>query len=245
MSGWAHAISGRGNRPSFLRMSAVDAHTGLAGFVAATLGLYGRLRHGLGHHATTSLLSVALTAGSETFLEGESRLPVPFAQLDPGQTGTGPWSRIHRTSDGWVALDVAPVDRSRLLTALRVDGPDDLGPALAALATTEAVAAVEDAGVPVEIVRTGQPECLLRPRVGVRGRGRRPGTGLAGRLAGGAQRLLDGACRPAPQRPRCPRNRRAHRRCPDRARLWCRRDRPAARVGPGGRPGTGRDRTAR
>jgi crotonobetainyl-CoA:carnitine CoA-transferase CaiB-like acyl-CoA transferase len=152
LSGWGHGISGPGNRPSWLRMSAMDCVTGLAGFVASTLSLLHRERTGVATTAATSLLAVAVTFSSETLLTGSDNAPAPYRPVDENQTGFSPWARIYRAIDGWIAVS-ATTDAHRL-GMIRVLGtdPTTFESSIAWRASGELLRSLEQEGVPCERV---------------------------------------------------------------------------------------------
>jgi crotonobetainyl-CoA:carnitine CoA-transferase CaiB-like acyl-CoA transferase len=174
VSGAEYMLAGEGNRPAWLRNSAMDVQTGLMGFIAAVLGLLERKRSGRGVALSTSLLATAAMTSSETMLVDGQPLPLPEA--DQAQTGIDWWHRIYPTADGWIAVDASDGDsRGRLLSGLSVSSPVEVAARMAELDTHAVVSRLEASGVPVEIVARQAGEAFLERELGRAG-------GLADRL---------------------------------------------------------------
>lgn len=170
LSGWAHGISGPGNRPSWLRMSAIDCLTGVANFVGITLALFARERTGRPATATSSLLAVAVTFSGETLLAGAAREPVALVPVNVEQTGMDPWACIYRAEDGWLAIS-AKTDAQRAGVA-RVLGAEPTGFVGLVRGRTldDVVAELEHEGVPVERVMLDHRDAFFDAEL-VRGSG--------------------------------------------------------------------------
>jgi crotonobetainyl-CoA:carnitine CoA-transferase CaiB-like acyl-CoA transferase len=177
LSGWGHGISGPGQRPSWLRMSCMDAHTGLATFAGVTLALVGRQRTGRAGRASSSLLAVGATSVSETLLAGPDLQPTGYAPVTPDQTGIGPWQRIYEARDGWVAVSAhRDEERAAMVAALGVDS-DAFPTAIAERAVSDVVQLLERAGVPVEAVALDNRDRFFDAELAA-------GTGLVRRVTG-------------------------------------------------------------
>lgn len=182
LSGWAHGISGDGQRPSWLRMSAMDCMTGLANFVAVALALYDRERHGRSLSTATSLMATAVTFASETLLDGDGEI-APCPPVTPDQTGLGPWERIHQARDGWVAI-WARDDRERqalaaALAATPADDGSDVAATIASMDASDVAERLEAAGIPVEIVNLDHRDAMFDRELTI-------GSGLVRRVEGSA-----------------------------------------------------------
>lgn len=153
LSGWSRGIVGPHGRPTWLRNSTMDTHTGLAVFLGAVTGLYQRAVTGRAHRVSTSLLAVAVSSASESLLAGPGHTPTPIVPVTDDQTGVSPHHRIYHTRTGWVAVAaLAPAERSALLRTAGVDTADGLEAAFAEREAEELSAALDAAGVPAERV---------------------------------------------------------------------------------------------
>jgi crotonobetainyl-CoA:carnitine CoA-transferase CaiB-like acyl-CoA transferase len=144
------------NPPSLVRTPVCDAGSGTAAAVAALAGLLGRLRHGSGTWADTSLIRVgaAYVAGRALSLEGRPDSP----QLGADQYGTGPLCRLYATTDGWLFLVAPPEGWPRIRAALNLAADTDpaaLAEALAPRSLSESLAVLRDGGAGATEVRTG------------------------------------------------------------------------------------------
>ena len=154
--GWESLGAGEGNPPTWHRFGFMDHQCALSSALATVLALYQRDRTGEGQAVAASLLGAGVLTASETFvLPDGTTHPVPT--IDAEQTGTGPGYRIVQVADGWVA--VAATTGGQLRGLAEVAGVDDPARAAAALkdrGLAEVLAALGEAGVPSEHVRTDQ-----------------------------------------------------------------------------------------
>ncbi|MFV0306376.1 MAG: CoA transferase [Desertimonas sp.] len=161
VSGWAHGISGAGQRPSWLRMSAMDCMTGLANFVGVAAALVGQRRLGGAGRADTSLLATATTFASETLLVGPDMTPARYPTIDRDQTGVAPWCRIFEVADGWVAVSACTASEREAMARVFGAPPARFGAAVRGRTTDQLVGALEHAGVPVERVALDHRDALF------------------------------------------------------------------------------------
>lgn len=162
LGGWTKGIVGPHGRPSWLRNSSMDTHTGLAVFLGGALGLYQRATTGHAGRVSTSLLAVAVSSTSESLLAGPDLQPTPITPVDDEQTGVSPHHRIYRVDPGWVAVAaLTATQRKALLEVAGVDTEDALEVALARRAPVELVAALDAAGVPSERVAEGNRDAFF------------------------------------------------------------------------------------
>jgi len=151
--GWEVAGAGQGNPPMWHRFGFMDHQCAMSSIVSTLLALRRRDATGVGQVAAGSLLGPGVLTTSETFRLANGQL-VPFPTLDHDQTGVSVGRRIISTSGGWVAV---AADRADQIDALcQVAGVDDatkVPDALASRPIGSVVAALEAAGVPVEVVR--------------------------------------------------------------------------------------------
>jgi crotonobetainyl-CoA:carnitine CoA-transferase CaiB-like acyl-CoA transferase len=146
-------ISGPGNRPTWLRNSAMDCHTGLNLFLGVVLGLYQRRATGTAGRVSTSLLAAASLATSESLLSGPDLVPTPITAVTPDQTGVSPFYRIYELSDGWVAIAAMSAEEQRaFLKVAGATAADDLAARLRHRDVSGVLADLEGARVPAERV---------------------------------------------------------------------------------------------
>ncbi|ETB31069.1 acyl-CoA transferase [Mycobacterium avium subsp. hominissuis 10-5606] len=154
LSGWEQHISGPGNRPTWLRNSAMDSQAGLSLFLASMIALYQRATTGHSSPARTSLLGVAAMSSSETVVLADGGV-TPFSAIDAHQTGISPYYRIYEACDGWVAVAaVREPQRRALHEALGEACVSGFPSLIAELPAAEVLARLADAGVPAELVVT-------------------------------------------------------------------------------------------
>jgi crotonobetainyl-CoA:carnitine CoA-transferase CaiB-like acyl-CoA transferase len=159
-SGWEVAGGGPGNPPIWHRMGTMDHANAFSSLFATLLALRHRERTGEGQFLTSSILGAAVVTASELYLGADGALP-PFPEIDPGQHGIAPGYRIYRTEgaggEGYVAVAALSQERlAALLSVAGVERAEQLEDALRAREQRELADALEAAGVPAEIVRTGQ-----------------------------------------------------------------------------------------
>jgi crotonobetainyl-CoA:carnitine CoA-transferase CaiB-like acyl-CoA transferase len=161
LSGWEINISGPGNRPSWLRNSSMDCHTGLALFLGTMLALYERSVRAVAGGTATSLMAVAAMSASETLVQEDGTL-APFVPIDPGQTGTSAYCRIYKASDSWIAVSAATAGQRRAFReALGVGDERELGEAMRRLTVAAAESSLTSRGVPVEVVRRNNRDAFF------------------------------------------------------------------------------------
>lgn len=162
LSGWTKGIVGPDERPTWLRNSSMDTHTGLAVLLGAALGLYQRATTGRAGRVSTSLLAAAVSSASESLLAGPDLQPTPIVPLDAGQTGISAFHRIYPVRSGWVAVAAqTPDQRKGLLEVAGVGVEQDLAAALGVRDADELVAAFDAAGVPTERVAEGNRDVFF------------------------------------------------------------------------------------
>jgi crotonobetainyl-CoA:carnitine CoA-transferase CaiB-like acyl-CoA transferase len=177
LSGWGHGISGPGQRPSWLRMSCMDAHTGLATFAGVALALVGRQRTGHAGRASSSLLAVGATSASETLLSGPDLQPSDYAPVTPDQTGVNAWQRIYQARDGWVAVSARRDDQRTAMVAALGGEADTFAATIAEQAGADVLRRLEHAGVPAEAVALDNRDRFFDAELAA-------GTGLVRRTTG-------------------------------------------------------------
>lgn len=155
LSGWPVESSPPGAKPMWYRFGMMDHQCAMTSVIPTLLALYQRDRTGEGSSVTSSLLSAATETNSETMLLLDTDELAPYARTDDQQTGLHPGYRMYPVAgDQWVA--VAAVGDARMAALRGVAGVADDDGLAAAFAGRDAdglVAALEAAGVPVELVR--------------------------------------------------------------------------------------------
>ena len=130
-----------------------DYGTGIMAAYGVILALLERERTGRGQKVDTSLAYTASTFSSEYMIDYEGFEPDEIS--GPEAKGSGPFSRLYRTSDGWLALSAERDDeRERLLAMGPFRGlaepnlPGQLETVFASNSTSDWVEMLSGAGVP-------------------------------------------------------------------------------------------------
>jgi crotonobetainyl-CoA:carnitine CoA-transferase CaiB-like acyl-CoA transferase len=150
--GWEVAGAGEGNPPVWHAFGMMDYQGAFQSLIATLLALYHRFRIGEGQAVAGSILGGGTLTMSELLVHPDGTLS-EFLPLDHEQTGVSPGVRIYQAADGWVAL--AARDEGTFERAWRCLGlghPSGLEEAVRGLASDEAVARWDEAGVPADLV---------------------------------------------------------------------------------------------
>ena len=159
--GWEVAGAGEGNPPMWHRLGFMDHQCALSSLVSCLLGLYHRDQTGQGQFVAGSLLGAGVMTNSETYVMPDGEL-APFPVLDHEQTGIEPGYRIVPVTDGWIAIAArTDAQLAGLCSVAGVDDPAHAAGALGNRNTDELLAALEAAGVPVELVRQNQRDAFF------------------------------------------------------------------------------------
>ncbi len=158
---WEDGACGAGNPPLWSRSNMGDTGNALLAAIAITSALYHRDRTGEGQAVSTSIVNAGLLHTSYAWIHSDGRAPA-WGQVDGDQFGLSPYYRLYRCASGeWVFL-AAVTDEAR--AALRTFLPgapladDDESVAawltsyFESAAATEAFAAFDTGGVPIEVV---------------------------------------------------------------------------------------------
>ena len=142
-----------------------DYGTGIMAAYGVMLALLERERTGRGQKIDTSLAYTASTFSSAYMIDYEGFEPEEIS--GPEAKGSGPFSRLYRTSDGWLALSAErDAERERLMGLTpfsgiqesdlpdRSDRPDRMEAVFASRSTSEWTQMLSDAGVPATLHRT-------------------------------------------------------------------------------------------
>ena len=107
---------GEGGEPGPPPYTFNDYGTGIMAAYGVILALLERERTGRGQKVDTSLAYTASTFSSEYMIDYEGFEPDEIS--GPGAKGSGPFSRLYRTSDGWLALSAESDDELQRLLQL-------------------------------------------------------------------------------------------------------------------------------
>ena len=136
-----------------------DYGTGIMAAYGVILALLERERTGRGQKIDTSLAYTASTFSSAYMIDYEGFEPDEIS--GPGAKGSGPFSRLYRTSDGWLALSAetdAECDRFLAMEPFaripECNLTDGLEPVFASRSTSEWRQMLSEAGVPAAPHRT-------------------------------------------------------------------------------------------
>ena len=150
-----------GGKPLWSLTSFGDTGNGFLSAIGIIQALLHRDRTGEGQFLSTSILAACLLATSYAWVDAESGIGVERPKVRADQFGTGPRLRLWECADRWLCIAVQDDAQWAALattTDLTLDGLDD-DAAVTALAgrlrgrpAAEWFAALDDAGVPCEIV---------------------------------------------------------------------------------------------
>lgn len=143
--GWEVESGGEGNPPMWLRFGVGDHLAALSCVFAVLLALYRRGRTGEGQAVASSLLGAMLLTASEAVVTADDGRLTPMARLDAAQAGVSAAHRLYRCADGWIAVAAAQPHEIAAWNAFAGAAPADR---LATHGTTQALAALAQAGVP-------------------------------------------------------------------------------------------------
>ena len=156
---WEDGACDAGNPPLWSRSGMGDTGNALLSAIAISMALYHREKTGRGQSVSTSIVNACLLNTSYAWIHADGT-PGEWDHIDKEQFGLGPFYRMYPTADGWVAV-AALTDGHRdalFRVAAAVDPMSGdlrakvLGEWFSAQDSTTAFAALDAAGVPVEIV---------------------------------------------------------------------------------------------
>jgi crotonobetainyl-CoA:carnitine CoA-transferase CaiB-like acyl-CoA transferase len=162
---WEDGACDAGNPPLWSRSNMGDTGNALLAAIAIAMALYQRERTGEGQAVSTSIVNAGLLHTSYAYIRADGSA-ADWGHVDAGQYGLSPSYRLYRCAPGdeWVFVAaVTPEQRSKLRDLVPGAPADDGGDALAAwlasyfegVTAAEAFRALDDAGVPVELVDEG------------------------------------------------------------------------------------------
>jgi crotonobetainyl-CoA:carnitine CoA-transferase CaiB-like acyl-CoA transferase len=158
---WEDGGCGVGNPPLWSRSNMGDTGNALLAAIAIVAALYHRDRTGAGQAVSTSIVNAGLLHTSYAWIHADGREP-DWGHVDGDQFGLSPYYRLYACDRGdWVFLAaVTEEERVRLRSLLpgapEGDDPERLaewlGSYFAGARAAEAFAALDHAGVPIEVV---------------------------------------------------------------------------------------------
>jgi crotonobetainyl-CoA:carnitine CoA-transferase CaiB-like acyl-CoA transferase len=158
---WEDGACGAGNPPLWSRSNMGDTGNALLAAIAITTALYHRDRTGEGQAVSTSIVNAGLLHTSYAWIHADGREP-DWGQVDGDQFGLSPYYRLYPCALGeWVFLAALTGAARAALRRLLPDAPagdDDelvagwLGSYFEGAVAAEAFAALDGAGVPIEVV---------------------------------------------------------------------------------------------
>ncbi len=155
--GWETAQGGEGNPPQWLRFGVGDFFAGLSSLYALLLGVYQRNRSGEGQMVSSSLLGATLLSMSEAVAFDDGTVS-EVDVLDSEQAGLSAAHRLYRCTDGWVAVAAFETDEVEGFHATVGESPASW---FMSRTQAQALAALQSAKVPAEIVREAQLDPFL------------------------------------------------------------------------------------
>ncbi len=175
LMGLSRAQGGSGNPPSFAaQLAPTDFTAGAMATLGSILALYARRWGRASRRVDSNLLNAAVVLSSPWFGKWRGKEERPLA--DSGQHGIDAFHRLYRLRDGWIYVAADTDDaRAALSAALGLGALDPAGgghPAESPLARAieaafadrrveDALAALEEAGVPAAEARSGASEVFL------------------------------------------------------------------------------------
>jgi crotonobetainyl-CoA:carnitine CoA-transferase CaiB-like acyl-CoA transferase len=158
---WEDGACDAGNPPLWSRSNMGDTGNALLAAIAITTALYYRDMTGQGQAVSTSIVNAGLLHTSYAWIHSDGTAS-DWGHVDCDQFGLSPYYRLYRCAlGGWVFLAALTSEaRAKLQTLLpgapRADDDaavtDWLGSYFESTVATEAFAALNDVGVPIEIV---------------------------------------------------------------------------------------------
>ncbi|MCU1460113.1 MAG: L-carnitine dehydratase/bile acid-inducible protein [Acidimicrobiales bacterium] len=158
---WEDGGCDAGNPPMWSRSNMGDTGNALLAAIAITAALYHRDRTGHGQAVSTSIVNAGLLGMSYAWIHADGT-PGDWAHVDAGQYGLSPRYRLYECADGWLFLAAVSDGHRAALAGVMGESDTALDDADKLAAVLEArfrerpaadwFAALDDAGVPVEVV---------------------------------------------------------------------------------------------
>ena len=179
LTGLSRAQGGSGNPPSFAaQLAPTDFTAGAMAALGSIMALYARRQGRAARRVDSNLLNAAAVLSSPWFGRWHGKPERPLA--DSGQHGIGACHRLYRLADGWIYV-AADDEKTQagLMRVLGLGGLDPAGdghPAESPLAQAmeaafanrhveDALASLQEAGVPATEARSGMSEVFLDDEV--------------------------------------------------------------------------------
>jgi crotonobetainyl-CoA:carnitine CoA-transferase CaiB-like acyl-CoA transferase len=157
---WEDGACGTGNPPLWSRSNMGDTGNALLAAIAIVIALYHRDRTGEGQAVSTSIVNAGLLHTSYAWVHADGTEP-DWGHVDGDQFGLTPYYRLYRCALGeWVFLAAMTADHRAKLRALVPGAPvgdDDsvvewLSSYFERTKASDAFSALDDGGVPIEVV---------------------------------------------------------------------------------------------
>lgn len=150
---WEDGACDAGNPPLWSRSGMGDTGNAFLAAIGITQALFERERTGLGQEVGTSIVNADLLNTSYAWIHADGRRG-SWRSADGAQFGLDDLYRLYRTADGWVFVAAVTESHRRALAELTGGAldADSLTPVFAGDTAAHWFAALDGAGVPVEIV---------------------------------------------------------------------------------------------
>ena len=158
---WEDGACGAGNPPLWSRSNMGDTGNALLAAIAIAMALYHRDKTGEGQAVSTSIVNAGLLHTSYAWIHADGSEP-DWGHVDADQLGLSPFYRLYPCAPGeWVFLAATTPDAQVKLRALLPGSPaadDDesvvawLSSYFESVTAAEAFGALDDGGVPIEVV---------------------------------------------------------------------------------------------
>jgi crotonobetainyl-CoA:carnitine CoA-transferase CaiB-like acyl-CoA transferase len=158
---WEDGACGAGNPPLWSRSNMGDTGNALLAAIAITIALYHRERTGEGQAVSTSIVNAGLLHTSYAWIHSDGTAP-DWGRVDGGQFGLSPYYQLYQCAQGgWVFLAALTSQAQANLATLIPGEPSGedaesvaswLESYFETAVASEAFAALDDRGVPIEVV---------------------------------------------------------------------------------------------
>ena len=158
---WEDGACSAGNPPLWSRSNMGDTGNALLAAIAITTALYHRDRTGEGQAVSTSIVNAGLLHTSYAWIHSDGTAP-DWGKVDRDQFGLSPYYRLYKCAlGGWIFLAALTSEARAQLRTLLPGAPsgddeelvaDWLGSYFESTVASEAFAALDDGGVPIEVV---------------------------------------------------------------------------------------------
>jgi crotonobetainyl-CoA:carnitine CoA-transferase CaiB-like acyl-CoA transferase len=158
---WADGAVDHGNPPLWSRSNMGDTGNALLSAIAITAALYDRERTGRGQEVSTSIVNAGLLHTSYAWIHADG-VEGDWARVDKDQYGLAACYRLYRCIDNWIFVAAVRPEHRQALCDVIGEPPTILSDEAKLAATLEGhmatrsavawLAALDDAGVPAEVI---------------------------------------------------------------------------------------------